>query len=289
MPVFKDEFLPGQSDMKILNGIAETIRLDLSLKQNPYLNSGSITGKVKDASGYGISGAVTVILDENLNTIARATSGNDGIYTITHIKPGSGYRAYSMAPGFRLSHAAMFDLAPNQLLEIDLTLLPDISENSSIIAGNVQNVHGLPVSPASVELYRIEETGTRLISLTFTNDIGQFVLRDLTNGSYFLKVNAAGYFSSFYPAEINKQKSIVYINAELKEDLKASKGNVIGIITNDDDEPVPDADVILYRTGLDKALIPVAYTRTNHEGIYMFVNVPEGEYMVNSNRTVIVE
>lgn len=289
MPVFKDEFMLCRSDKKSLTGIAETIRLDLSLKQNPYLNSGSITGKIKDASGIGISGAVIVILDENFKSIARTIAGNDGIYKITHLQPGSGYRAYSLAPGFKLSEALTFNLTPNQLLEIDLTLLPDITETWSIIAGNVQNIHGIPVSSASVELYKLEEAATKLISLSFTNDIGQFVLRDLTIGSYFLKINAAGYFSDIFPAEVKKQKSIVHINAELKEDLKASKGTVIGIISNNDDEPLPDADVILYRVGFDKTLIPVAYTRTNHEGIYLFVNVPQGEYMVNSNRTVIVE
>lgn len=288
MPVFKDEFILGRSDKKSLSGIAETIRLDLSLQQNPHLNSGSITGKIKDASGNGISGAVILILDENFNTIARTISGNDGFYTITYLASGSGYKAYSLAPGFKLSEALIFDMTPNQLLEIDMILMP-AAETWSVIAGDVHDIHGIPISSASVELYKIEENTARLISMTFSNDIGQFVLRDLVIGSYFLKINAAGYFSNFFPAEIKKQKSIIHINAELKEDLKASKGTVIGIISNNDDEPLPDADVILYRVGIDKSLVPVAYTRTNHEGIYLFVNVPQGEYMVNSNRTVIVD
>ncbi len=289
MPVFKDEYSLCQSERKSLSGVAETVRLDLSLKQNPFFNAGSIIGKVKDTSGNGISGAFIMILNESLEAIANTIAGNDGIFSFTHIKAGSGYRAYSLAPGFTLSEAISFNLISNQSLEIDITLIPDLAETWSIIAGEVQNTHGIPISSASVELYKIDETATRLISLSFTNDIGQFVLRDLTPGAYFLKINATGYFSDYFPAEIKKEKSIVHLNAELKEDLKASKGAIIGVINNNEDEPLSNADVILYRVGIDKSLIPVSYTRTNHEGIYLFVNVPQGEYLVNSNRSVIVE
>lgn len=289
MPIFKDEYMLSQSEKKSLTGIAETIRMDLSLRHNPYFNSGSVIGKVKDTSGKGVSGAVLIILDENLEAIANTITGNDGIFTLSHLKSGSVYRAYSLAPGFMLSDAVPFSLNTNQTLEIDITLIPDITETWSIVTGEVQNINGIPINSASVELYRVDEISTRLVSLSFTNDIGQFVLRDLSIGSYFLKINATGYFSEYFPAEIKKQNSIVHVNAELKEDLKASKGAVIGVISNDDDEPLPDADVILYRLGFDKSLIPVAYTRTNREGIYLFVNVPQGEYMVNSTRSVIVE
>lgn len=289
MPVFKDEYILCQSERKSLSGVAETVRLDLSLKQNPYFNSGSLIGKVKDTSGNGISGAVIIILNESLETIANTITGNDGIYSFTHMKTGSGYRAYSLAPGFTLSEAFPFNISSNQSLEVDFTLMPDFAGTWSIIAGDVQNIHSIPISSASVELYKIDETATKLICLSFTNDIGQFVLRDLTPGSYFLKINATGYFSDYFPAEIKKEKSIVHVKAELKEDLKASKGAVIGVISNNDDEPLSNADVILYRVGIDKSLIPVSYTRTNHEGIYLFVNVPQGEYMVNSNRSVVVE
>lgn len=289
MPVFRDDYVLGKSEKKDLTGIAETIRLDLTLQRNPYLNSGSLTGKVKDASGTGIPGATVLIFDEDHEVIAGTTAGNDGIFSITRIKPGTGYSACSLAPGFRLSDTVFFDLMPKQLLEIDIILTPDTAENWSIIAGTVQNTYGIPVSTASVEICKVDGSKVKLMGLTFTNDIGHFILKVRETGSYQLKINAAGYFSDCFPAEVIRQKSIVSINAVLREDLKASKGIVTGIISNDEDEPLPDADVILYRTGPGSTLVPVAYTRTNREGIYLFVNVPPGEYMVNANRPVTVE
>jgi len=288
MPVFRDKFVLGQSEKKELAGIAETIRLDLTLHRNPFFNSGSLTGKIKDVSGNGIPRATILILDENNEAIAAATAGNDGIYFVPRLKPGSGYRACSLAPGFRLSDTVFFDMEPNQLLEKDIVLKPDMDESWSIIAGIVQNAYGMPVSTASVELCQVEGNEAKLTGLTFTNDIGHFVIRVKEIGTYLLKINAAGFFTENIPAEIKRQKSIVSISAVLREDLKASKGIVTGIISNDEDEPLPDADVILYRTGAGNTLVPVAYTRTNHEGIYLFVNVPPGEYMVNANRPVTV-
>ena len=113
------------------------------------------------------------------------------------------------------------------------------------------------------------------------------MFRDIESGSYFLKINATGFFSEYYPVEIIKPRSICQVNAVLKEDLKSSKGIILGVISDCDEMPLANADVILYRVGTDISLVPVAYTRTNHEGIYLFVNVPQGEYLVNSNRSIL--
>lgn len=289
MSVFKDEYMLGQSKTKSITGIAEAIRIDLSLNPNPHLNAGTVTGRVSDTLGNAISDAAVIILDENYTILANTITGSDGIYIFSPLEPGSGYRAYSQAPGFSLSEAPVFDLNPNQTMEVNFTLIADTATVKSIIAGEVQNPYGFPINSASIELYKVEETATKLICLSFSNEVGQFVIRDLEQGSYFLKINAQGYFSSFYPADITQSRAIITVDAVLKEDLKASKGIVTGLITDSEDQPLANADVILYRIGIDKSQTPVAYTRTNHEGIYLFVNVPQGEYRVNSNRSIILE
>lgn len=289
MSIIKDEFMPGISSKKNINDIAQTIRLDLSLSPNPHINSGTITGTVRDINGNPISDAVVLILDGTNTAIANTNTGNEGKYSFFQIPSGSAYRAYALSPGFLLTDAMPFSLNINQTLEIDFSLMIDDADTCSIIAGEVQNIYGLPIKSASVELYQVTQSATKLLVLTFTNDIGQFVFCDIAVGSYFLKINATGFFSEYYPVEIVKPKSIGHVSAILKEDLKASKGIILGIISDNDEMPLANADVILYRVGTDKALVPVAYTRTNHEGIYLFVNVPQGEYMVNSNRSIIVD
>ena len=289
MSIIKDEFIPGQSTRKNINGIAQTIRLDLSLSRNPHVNSGTITGTVKDVDGNLISDAVVLIMDGAYAAIANTITGNDGRYSFSLIPSGSTYRAYAQSPGFLLSDAMPFSLGKNQRIEIDFALVTNDTDAYSIIAGEVLNAYGLPIKSASVELYQVVQNTTKLLVLTFSNDIGQFVFRDIGLGSYFLKINATGFFSEYYPVEIKNPKSISHVNAVLKEDLKASKGIILGIISDNDEMPLANADVILYRVGTDKAPVPVAYTRTNHEGIYLFVNVPQGEYLVNSNRSIIVD
>lgn len=289
MSIIKDESIPGQSVRKNINGIAQTIRLDLSLNPNPHINSGTVTGTVRDVNGNPISDAVVIILDGTYTSVANTNTGNDGTYSFSMVASGSAYRAYAQSPGFSLSEAMPFNLGKNQRVEIDFVLVPDYSDTYSIIAGEVLNAYGLPIKSASVELYQVIQNTTKLLMLTFSNDIGQFVFRDIGLGSYFLKINATGFFSEYYPVEIKNQKSISHVNAVLREDLKASKGIILGVISDNDEMPLANADVILYRVGTDKALVPVAYTRTNHEGIYLFVNVPQGEYLVNSNRSIIVD
>lgn len=289
MSLIKDEFMPGSSSRKNINGIAQTVRLDLSLSRNPHINSGTVTGTVKDVNANPISDAVVLIMDGSYTAIANTITGNDGRYSFSQISSESVYRAYALSPGFLLTDAMPFSLCINQQLEIDFTLIADDAENYSIITGEVLNAYGLPIKSASVELYQVTQSATKLLVLTFSNDIGQFVFRDIGVGSYFLKINATGFFSEYYPVEITKPKSIGHVGAVLKEDLKASKGIILGIISDNDEMPLANADVILYRVGNDKALVPVAYTRTNHEGIYLFVNVPQGEYLVNSNRSIIVD
>lgn len=289
MSIIKDEYLLMQSSRKSIDGIAETVRLDLSLNRNPHINSGTVIGIVKDLNGNSISDAVIIILDGTYAAVANTVSGSDGYYSFSHIPSGSGYKAYAQSPGFLMSEAMSFSLSMNQTLEINFTLLADDTSAYSIIAGEVLNTSGLPINSASIELYKVDETAANLLSITFSNDIGQFILRDLGIGSYFLKINATGFFSEYFPVEIKKTNSIIPANITLKEDLKASKGIILGVISDNDEAPLANADVILYRVGTDKALIPVAYTRTNHEGIYLFVNVPKGEYLINSNRSIILD
>lgn len=289
MSVYKDEYMLGRSTIKSLSGIAEAIRLDLSLDSNPHFQAGTVTGRVKDGSGKPIADTVVIILDGAYGTVANTITGTDGIFIFSTIEAGSGYHAYAQAPGFNLAEAFPFDLISYQTVEVDFTLIPDCKVACSIITGEVQNIHDLPINSASIELYKVEETGANLICLSFSNEVGQFLLCDLNQGSYFLKINAPGYFSDFFPVNMTQSKAIIQVKAILKEDLKASKGVVIGLITDTEDQPLANADVILYRIGDDQSQTSVSYTCTNHEGIYLFVNVPQGEYRVNSNRSVTVE
>ena len=81
MSIIKDEYLLMQSSRKSIDGIAETVRLDLSLNRNPHINSGTVIGIVKDLNGNSISDAVIIILDGTYAAVANTVSGSDGYYS----------------------------------------------------------------------------------------------------------------------------------------------------------------------------------------------------------------
>jgi hypothetical protein len=287
MPIFKDEYVLDQSQAKSISSSTGTIRLDLVLKPNPYLRAGTIAGRVVDTSGSPIGDAVVVILDGNYNAVAHSLTSSSGSFSFTPIEAASDYRVFAKAPGYLCSEALVASLKPNQTLELTITLVQGTPSINSIIIGQVYNEDKLPVPLAALELYKVEDSASRLISLTFSNEIGQFIFNNLELGSYFIKINAHGYMTELLPAEIMSHHSMLTVEARLKVNPKASLGVVTGLITNTDDQPLSNADVILYRVSPEGTLTPVDFTRTNHEGIYLFVNVPPGEYRVNSIRTVV--
>ncbi len=286
MSVVKDEYILGKSMVKSLSGVGEAIRIDLRLNSNPHLQSGTFTGKIKDNLGKPVADAVIIVLDESYEMLANAISSNGGTFLITPLKSGKSYHAYAHAPGFSLADTPCFTLRPNETVERDFMLTPNSEDYKPIIIGVVQNQLGLPINLASIELCRLEGTSAKLIGISLSNEVGQFILRDLMPGIYFLKVNAMGYFDGFYPIEIGPASGITRVEAILKENPKSSKGMITGLITDTEDQPLVNADVILYREESDQSLLPVSYTRTNHEGIYLFVNVPHGNYRINANRSV---
>ncbi|MCX7773419.1 MAG: carboxypeptidase-like regulatory domain-containing protein [Clostridia bacterium] len=285
----RDEYMLGQSIAKSLSGLSEAIRIDLTLSPNPYLHAGAISGKVKNSLGTPLPDAVVLVFDEHFNTVAHTLSDSDGSFTFSPIDPGSGYHLYAQAPGFSLGESEHFNLVSHQSIEIEIRLSPLLEQTQIVITGQVLNSHGFAIKSASIELYMLSGEKPELLSHTFSNDDGQFVFQGIEPGSYQVKANASGYYSNTMPVEIHHHAAITRVDVILNTDPKASQGVITGLITDDSGQPLAKADVILYRVGNDLSLTPVAYTKTTNEGVYLFVNVPQGEYRINSNRVAVLE
>lgn len=71
------------------------------------------------------------------------------------------------------------------------------------------------------------------------------------------------------------------------EDEQNQNGTVSGLITDQNNDPVEYADVILYNvSNIDghEKLTPIAFTKTNAKGVYLFINVPKGVYKIKSTK-----
>lgn len=280
-----DLYVLGQSVSKELTGIGEEIRIDLDLQPNPNLDAGTIVGVIKDENGNPIPGAVIKIFDAQGNPIAHTFSDANGNYTFSPFPPGTQYYISSIAPGFQFSQLQLFALQPRQTVEINITLATDPKANLSIIAGDVYTTDNTPINDAIVQLFKIEQDQSEtLIATTFTNPTGQFIFMDVEQGNYRIRTSKFGYITDTATVLIDQNRMIAKLVTTLNVDPNASKGTISGYIKDDNNQPIANAVVTLYRVETDGKLTPIKFTRTNSQGMYLFTDVPNGNYKVKANK-----
>lgn len=289
--VIQDQYELGQSIKKSLSELGQEIRLDLSLKPNPNLEAGTIFGTVKDTQGNPVSGATIKIMDRDHNPLAHTVTGPDGSYIISPFPPGPEYHIYAQADGYLLAEQLPFALLPRQQVEKNFILTRDPDALLSIIAGEVMDNQTPPraVKGAIINLYQVDELGHEtLIAVTYSNEFGQFTFRDLQKGNYIIRISGLGYIPVAISVTISADSTIAKVMATLNVDPQASKGTISGVITDNNNVPIPDADVVLYRVEADGSLTPIAVTRTNDEGVYLFTKVPQGDYKIKSTKSITI-
>ncbi len=285
MAVKIDKYILGQSETKSIEQLAEEIRLDLSLEPNPHIDGGTVFGTVKDESDKPIPGALIKIMDNNHNPLAHEITGEDGTYIFTSFPPGSNYHIYSIAQGYKLEEDVPFTLLPQQSVEKDFVLPIDPTSSLAIIAGDIlDNKTKKAIKGAVVNLFSNEGD---LIALSYTNDYGQFVFGDVAKGKYAVRISALGHKATSQTIEIDKDGQIANIIVNLDVDPSSARGTVSGMITDNDNEPIDGAEVILYKVEAQDKLTPIAFTKTNDEGVYLFINVDEGSYKIKANQEFI--
>lgn len=289
MPLIKkDIYQLAQSPKATIAGVGEEVRIDLNLEPNPNLNSGTITGTVTNTDGQPISGAVVKIMDNDYNPLAHVITGSDGSYIFSPFLPGTNYRIFASAPGYELATTDPFTLLVKQTIEKDIVATKDLTLTKSFIAGDIIDDHGAPVGGAVVELYSIDAQNNELLAgLSFSNEFGQYVFREVEQGNYAIRISALGYTATRTTISITADGTIAKIDSTLVPDPQSSKGTISGIIADETGAAVVGADVILYSVASDGSLTPIALTKTITNGVYLFVNTPQGDYKVKSSKTVL--
>jgi len=99
---------------------------------------GSITGFVHDPTGAVVPNASVTVKDEATGTERRATTNNDGVYTVTNI-PSAFYTVTVDAAGFKKSQTIHNKLDPNSTARVDVTLaIGQASETVEVTASAQQ-------------------------------------------------------------------------------------------------------------------------------------------------------
>lgn len=289
--VKQDKFILGQSSSKTIASSGEEIRLDLQLQPMMPTVGATVEGKVTDTNGAAITNALIKIMDSNFEPLLHAVTNLDGNYLFNNIPASNSYTIFAIAPGKKIKQGQGFSLSDGASKKVDFTLENDPSMQLAIIAGDLyQSGTTNPINGAVVTLFEVDENGVETLSaITNTNEFGQFVFREVSNGNYNINISALGFISDSVTASVTSAPQIVSINPTLQPDPNSQNGTVSGVILDNFNAPIDRADVILYKVNGDDSLTPVAFTKTNTTGVYLFINVPQGTYKVKSNELEIVE
>ncbi|MGG7096487.1 MSCRAMM family protein [Clostridium sardiniense] len=282
----QDIYVLGQSQAKQINSVGQEIRLDLSLRPQVLNNTGKVTGTVT-SGGNPVPNALVKIMDSNYNPILHAVTALDGTYTLDNLPAGTGYNIFCTAAGMALQQGVSFSITAGQVINRDFNLVSDPAAQLGIIAGDlVDSSSNTPIGGAVVSLYLVNPDNTEVLqAIIYTNEYGQFVFRELAIGNYSIRVSALGYIGTSSTVSISTPGQIVPSLITIVQDPNASRGTVSGIITDNNNQPIANADVVLYKVNSDDSLTAISFGKTNASGVYLFINVPQGNYKVKANQT----
>lgn len=283
----QDIYILGHSQVQSLTSVGQEIRLDLQLQPQPLNQTGKLTGTVTDSNGNPVPNALVKIMDSSYNPLLHGITATDGTYTIDNVPAGTGYTVFATAAGMALNQGTTFTISAGQVITRNFTMVADPTTQLGIIAGDLyQYGSTTPINGAVVSLYSVNADETEvLVATTYTNAYGQFTFRELATGNYIVRISMLGYISSSSTVTIGTSGQIISVIAHLTVDTNASRGTVSGMITDNNNNGIAGADVVLYKVNADGSLTAVAFTKTNSAGVYLFMNVDQSQYIVKSNQT----
>lgn len=274
-----DRYLLTQSK-KFSLGPDEEARIDLKLKIRPLPPQTKVTGQVT-CEGSPVPKSTVKILDRQFDPVAHVLTDDQGLYMFENLKPGD-YKVTATAPGFLVADTYNFSIKAKVTIIIDLKIKEDISVRyKNTVYGKVTEwITNKPVAEAQLKLISPRTPFT--IAETISNDSGQYLFSGIQGGEYFLVATKPGFQTSDHIRFSADKGQLIKINIKLHHSCPVS-GTVSGIITIPFCPEPADACVGLFRIEQDgETLIQVK--TTNSEGLYLFSDVPAGEYVVKAKK-----
>ncbi len=110
----------------------------LTLAGTPHLlaqvESGKVLGEVLDSSGAAIKGAEVTVTNVDTGVTHKVATGGSGEYAVAELQPGN-YTVSVEQPGFKKAVQPAFKLDINQVVRVDVTLVPGVvSEHIEVSA-----------------------------------------------------------------------------------------------------------------------------------------------------------
>lgn len=284
----KDLYKLGQSKEGSIIDIGQEIRIDLELEDNIISDSGTVYGKVLDTNGNPVEGATIKLTDGDFNPKYHAVTDFSGQYTIDEVEANNQYLILSVKNGYDLEQGVSFIMQPQQQVERDFVMTISSQENNCLVAGDILNAEEEKLEGVTVRLYDNSEGEPKLLKTTHTNKFGQYAFFNIPQGMYLITSSFLGYHTTETTFIIEGADRIRNINLTMNVDPTSRKGTINGNITDKNDMPVIGAFVILFEVKIDEEgnekLHPIRKTITDDKGLYLFEQVPEGNYKIKANK-----
>ncbi|SHH42343.1 Carboxypeptidase regulatory-like domain-containing protein [Caloranaerobacter azorensis DSM 13643] len=268
-----EKYILGQSEMKELNKENPEIRIDLYLEENKYFENALIYGHIRNDRGSPLEGVKIKFVDENGNIIGYVYSSNDGYYTYNGVKLNTKIRIEAEKNGYKLHRSCYINIKSRRI--IYNIILEEEAYKFTLITGHVFDECKRPIAYITITLFKNE----KLYKYTCTNKYGQFIFSSIVKGKYKLVINDSKYCSYETILDIEDLKRIYKVDILLED--RVSKTKINGNIYDENNTPIEDALVILYKIEKDK-YIPIDFRFTDEFGKYEFEDMPYGDYIVKA-------
>ena len=176
----------------------------------------------------------------------------------------------------------------SQQIERNFEMTLDNGPANSLVAGEVLNTKKEKLQGATVNLYNNAGETPILLKTTHTNEFGQYAFFDVEKGLYLVSSSLTGFKSAKTTFIIENEYEVRNLILEMTDDPNASLGTINGIIRDKNQTPIEGAFVVLFKVEEiegKEVLTPIKRTITNDEGLYLFEQVPQGNYKIKANKT----
>ncbi len=282
MAIIKDMYDLKYSTQFVNEGIQES-QIDLVLETSTVGGS-SVTGTVVDPSGNPIPNATVKLFDKDGVPYLHTLTNELGQYTFTDLNSDN-YSVTVVKDGYVITLPYGFFLQEEDTFTYQFTITPDQSLELSSIAGHIYTTDDAVkkmLHRANVAL--LDSTTREAVATTFSADDGEYLFYGIAEGTYIIKVTMQGYNASTDIAINAINNTIVNMDIQLTVDPEDNVGTISGFVKNNANG-LTGCFVGLYEVNRNTSTEKlIATTKTNAQGMYMFGNVPTGEYKVKAKQ-----
>lgn len=225
-----------------------------------------------------LKNASVMVLDNEFKPISSTLTDANGEYSFCNILEPGIYNIIASAIGYKTSNIKTILIYPDELTKLSFTLKKNLISVNGIVYGKILEAgNRKPIVDAEVYLKSLDDSCNTMYK-TFSNNNGQYLIYNILPNEYSLIIKKQGYLKT----EMSYLKIEKYDRVSLFFDLIRYSNNsnsICGMITSDN-IPIPKADVFLYEINNQNEERIVQEQMTNNIGLFLFLNVESGLYLV---------